>query len=104
MYTQLRVDAIGDETSRVLVLARSIKPPRRPTRFGSRAMSADRPVGEHDLPVSARCQQRDYRVQLATTCMAHLATATGQATFILYYVTTLHSRPLRRARCLADRR
>lgn len=90
-YTRLGFDAVGDETFRSLVLARIIEPTSKADII--------RVLGEVGVTSAAlntiyrclqRCQQRDYRGQLAKACLTHSASTTGKAGFIMYDVTTLH--------------
>nr|WP_255574575.1 IS1634 family transposase [Austwickia sp. TVS 96-490-7B] len=89
-YTRLGFDVLGDEAFAQLVLARLVEPT-------SKADSL-RVLDEIGVPHASlrtmfralgRAQERDYRGQIATACLAH-ATAHGDLTLVLYDVTTLY--------------
>src|SRR5450830_1385436 len=74
-YTRLGFDVLGDDGFRATVLA-EIGAPAVALRTLFRSL--------------ARCQEKDYRGQLATAAWAHSVRTTGTAALILYDVTTLH--------------
>ncbi|MGB3685814.1 MAG: IS1634 family transposase [Ornithinimicrobium sp.] len=88
-YARLGFEVLGDEAFKQLVLARVVEPV-------SKADSV-RVLDELGVPHAslrtmfrslARCQERDYRDQVAAACFAH-AERHGDLTLCLYDVTTL---------------
>lgn len=89
-YARLGFDVLADEAFKQLVLARLVEPT-------SKADSL-RVLDELGVPHAslrtmfrslARCQDRDYRGQVAAACFAH-ASAHGDVSLVLYDVTTLY--------------
>ncbi|NDL60699.1 IS1634 family transposase [Phytoactinopolyspora sp. XMNu-373] len=90
-YAQLGFDVLGDEVFRDLVLGRIVEPTSK----------ADTIRVLDEIGVAApglntiyrclkRCQERDYRGQLATAALAHSVRTTGTSALIMYDCTTLH--------------
>lgn len=91
VYTNLGFDVLGDEAFKSLVLARIIEPTSK--------ADTRRVLGEVGTTVPAlstiylslkRCQERDYRNQIAKKCLAYSARHGGRAAFLMYDVTSLH--------------
>ncbi len=89
-YARLGFDVLADEAFKQLVLARLVEPT-------SKADSL-RVLDELGVPRAslrtmfrslARCQERDYRGQVAKACFTH-ASAHGDVSLVLYDVTTLY--------------
>jgi len=90
-YDRLGFDRLNDDVFKSLVLARIIEPT-------SKADSI-RVLGEVGVKAPAlntiyrclkRCQERDYRSQLASAAMVFSSRTTGTAALVMYDVTTLH--------------
>lgn len=90
-YARLGFEVLGDDGFRAMVLARIVEPTSK--------AEVVRVLGEIGAPAVAlrtlfrslaRCQDRDYRGQLATACWAHAVRANGTVALVLYDVTTLH--------------
>jgi hypothetical protein len=89
-YARLGFDVLGDETFKQLVLARLVEP----TSKADSIRVLDELGVEHAslrtvFRSLARCQERDYRGQVAAACFAHAA-AHGDLSLVLYDVTTLY--------------
>lgn len=90
-YTKLGFDAVGDEAFKALVLARIVEPTSKAdTVRVLDEVGVSAPALNTIYRCLQRCQERDYRGQLATACLAHSTRTTGKAAFIMYDVTTLH--------------
>jgi len=89
-YTRLGFDVLGDETFKQLVLARVVEPV---SKADSVRVLDELGVAHASLRTMfrslARCQERDYRSQVAAACFEH-ATRHGDLTLCLYDVTTLY--------------
>src|SRR5450759_4851656 len=90
-YSRLGFDVLGDDGFRAMVLARIVEPTSKAEvvrvldEIGAPAVSL-----RTLFRSLARCQEHDYRGQLATAAWAHSARTTGRVALILYDVTTLH--------------
>lgn len=89
-YARLGFDVLGDETFKQLVLARVVEP----TSKADSIRVLDELGVEHAslrtlFRSLARCQERDYRGQVAAACFAHVERH-GNLTLCLYDVTTLY--------------
>ena len=89
VYSDLGLDALGDETFRQLVVARIVKPASK--------LETSRILGELGLEAPsassiqrclARCAERGYREALQRQLLAHAPE--GSLTLLLYDVTTLY--------------
>jgi len=90
-YTRLGFDVLGDDGFRAMVLARIVEPTSKADVVRVLAEIGAPAVALRTLFRSlARCQEKDYRGQLATAAWAHSVRTTGTAALILYDVTTLH--------------
>lgn len=89
-YARLGFDVLGDEAFKQLVLARLVEPV---SKADSVRVLDELGVAHASLRTMfrslARCQERDYRDQVAAACFAH-ATRHGDLTLCLYDVTTLY--------------
>lgn len=90
-YRHLGFEILGDEAFAAMVLARIIEPTSKADTV--------RVLGDIGAPCPGlrtlfralgRCQERDYRGQLAKACLAHSARTTGRGAMVLYDTTTLH--------------
>lgn len=89
-YTRLGFDTVADEAFKAMTLARVIEPTSKAdTVRVLTEIGAPAPGVRTLFRALARCEQRDYRGQLAVACLAH-ATRGGALGLILYDVTTLH--------------
>ncbi len=90
-YGTLGFDAVGDEAFKALVLARIVEPTSKADTI---RVLAEVGVPAPSLRTIFRSLRRavdgDYRNTLAKACRAHCARAAGQASMVLYDVTTLH--------------
>jgi hypothetical protein len=90
-YSRLGFDVLGDDGFRAMVLARIVEPTSKAEvvrvldEIGAPAVSL-----RTLFRSLARCQEQDYRGQLATAAWAHSARTTGRVAMVLYDVTTLH--------------
>lgn len=89
-FDRLGFDRVGDEAFKQVVLARLIEP----ASLADTVRILDEIGVEHAglrtmFRALRRCQDRDYRSQIASACFAH-ATAQGDLTLVLYDVTTLY--------------
>src|SRR5665648_635421 len=90
-YSRLGFDVLGDDGFRAMVLARIVEPTSKAEvvrvldEIGAPAVSL-----RTLFRSLARCQEQDYRGQLATAAWAHSVRASGTAVLVLYDVTTLH--------------
>jgi hypothetical protein len=89
-YTRLGFDVLADEAFKQLVLARLVEPT---SKADSVRVLDELGVAHASLRTMfrslARCQERDYRGQVAAACFAH-AERHGDLTLCLYDVTTLY--------------
>jgi hypothetical protein len=89
-YARLGFDTIADKAFRAMTLARVIEPTSKADTIRVLTeIGAPLPGLRTLFRALARCQQRDYRAELAGACLAH-ATRGGALSLILYDVTTLH--------------
>jgi hypothetical protein len=90
-YGTLGFDAVGDEAFKALVLARIVEPTSKADTI---RVLAEVGVPAPSLRTIFRSLRRavdgDYRNTLAKACRAHCARAAGQASMVLYDVTTLY--------------
>src|SRR5450830_1419567 len=87
----LGFDVLGDDEFRAMVLARIVEPTSKAEVVRVLEEIGAPAVSLRTLFRSlARCQEKDYRGQLATAAWAHSVRTTGTAALILYDVTTLH--------------
>ena len=91
-YARLGFDAVGDETFKALVLGRIIEPTSKAdTLRVLEEVGVAPPSLRTVFRALARCIERHYRDRLAKACLAYSArTKAGQASLVLYDVTTLH--------------
>lgn len=89
-YARLGFDVLADEAFKQLVLARLVEPT---SKADSLRVLDDLGVPHASLRTMfrslARCQDRDYRGQVAAACFTH-ASAHGDVSLVLYDVTTLY--------------
>ena len=90
-YARLGLDVLGDGAFAAMVLARIVEPTSKADTV--------RVLGELGAPCPSvrtlfrslkRCQERDYRGQVAKACAAFSSGAGGLSSLIMYDVTTLH--------------
>jgi hypothetical protein len=90
-YTRLGFDTLDDEAFTAMVLARIIEPTSKAdTVRVLEEIGVPCPSLRTLFRALARCQEADYRGQLATAALAHSARTTGRPALVLYDVTTLH--------------
>ncbi|WP_029663160.1 IS1634 family transposase [Cellulomonas sp. KRMCY2] len=90
-YARLGFDVLGDDGFRAMVLARIVEPTSKAEVVRVLDEIGAPAVGLRTLFRSlARCQEQDYRGQLATAAWAHSVHTGGTAALVLYDVTTLH--------------
>ncbi len=89
-YARLGFDTLADSAFRAMVCARVIEPTSKADTVRVLAeIGAPAPALRTLFRALARCQERDYRAQLATACLAQV-TRHGVLGLVLYDVTTLH--------------
>jgi hypothetical protein len=90
-YTRLGFDVLGDEGFRAMVLARIVEPTSNAEVVRVLAEIGAPAVSLRTLFRSlARCQEQDYRRQLATAACAHSVRTSRTAALVLYDVTVRH--------------
>lgn len=90
-YQALGFDGLDDDAFRALVLARIVEPTSKAdTVRVLNEIGAPAPHVNTLHTALKRASERDYRDQIARSCMTHSLKTTGPAMFVLYDVTTLH--------------
>jgi hypothetical protein len=90
-YSRLGFDVLGDDGFRAMVLARIVEPTSK-----AEVVRVLEEIGAPGVSLRtlfrslARCQEKDYRGQLATAAWTHSVRTAGTAALVLYDVTTLH--------------
>ena len=90
-YAALGFEALGDEAFRAMVLARIIEPTSKADSLRVlEEIGAPHPSLRTLFRALQRCQERDYRDQLAKACVGYSSRNSGLAAMVMYDVTTLH--------------
>jgi hypothetical protein len=90
-YSDLGFDALGDNAFRAMVLARIVEPASKAdTLRVLDEIGVACPTVRTLFRALTRCQDRDYRGQLSTACVAFSSASGGLASLIMYDCTTLH--------------
>jgi len=90
-YSDLGFDALGDNAFRAMVLARIVEPASKAdTLRVLDEIGVACPTVRTLFRALTRCQDRDYRGQLSTACVAFSSASGCLASLIMYDCTTLH--------------
>ena len=90
-YAALGFEVLGDEAFRAMVLARIIEPTSKADSLRVlEEIGAPHPSLRTLFRALQRCQEREYRDQLAKACVGHSSRTSGLAAMVMYDVTTLH--------------
>jgi hypothetical protein len=89
-YARLGFEVVGDESFKQLVLARIVEPTSKADSLRVLDQIGVKHASLRTMFRSlARCNQREYRDQIAKACFEHAASS-GDVTLCLYDVTTLY--------------
>ena len=90
-YAALGFEVLGDEAFRAMVLARIIEPTSKADSLRVlEEIGAPHPSLRTLFRALQRCQEREYRDQLAKACVGYSSRNSGLAAMVMYDVTTLH--------------